>query len=167
MKFYRVLIFFVSIAVVQSCKKPEVISDIPVISFQDLRTFGQDSALIRLQFQDGDGNFGINNSELTDTSSIFHECPNNFNLFCEYYEKRNGEWIHIPIDPCEQVPFYYSVPWIQPSGQNKTQKGEILVRLVPAYYLPGSFDTCRFEVYIKDRKMNTSNRVVSSVFLKP
>lgn len=161
------LLFVLFSALFSACLNVTTFPDEPELSFTSLTTH-PDSAVLKLQFTDGNGDFGIDNEEVEDTGSVFHDCPNSYNLRLEYFEKRNGIWVNVPRNPCEgQVGFYYTVPWVQPTGQNKTQQGEIKIVLTPAYYLISEFDTCRFEARIYDRAFNASPVVVTSVFTKP
>ena len=159
-------LFIFLLLVVTSCLKVESYPDGP--SVEDVRmTVNGDSAFLQVDFIDGDGNVGL---EQSDTSGVFNTCETRYNLFCVYEEKRNGIWLQISEDPClnpDAVPFYYRVPWASPPGQNKTQKGTIKVQMYPGYYLASGFDTCRFAVRICDRDLNFSNTVFSPVYLKP
>ena len=118
-------------------------------------------ATMVLSFTDGDGNFGL---EEGDTTGLFDPCIRRWNLYAEYYEKQNGEWVPIAIDPCDgpfpdgDVAFYYVVPWAKPTGQDQTQEGEIRIDM-PIWNLPSEFDTVMFKVKIVDRDMNESNVV--------
>ena len=159
-------LFIFLLLVVTSCLKVESYPDGP--SVEDVRmTVNGDSAFLQVDFIDGDGNVGL---EQSDTSGVFNTCETRYNLFCVYEEKRNGIWLQISEDPClnpDAVPFYYRVPWASPPGQNKTQKGTIKVQMYPGYYLASGFVTCRLAVRICDRDLNFSNTVFSPVYLKP
>lgn len=164
----RLLLFgsFLLAFAFSSCLKGEEYPPEPVLRFKSIRTT-PDSAILSFEFTDGDGNFGLRQE---DTSGAFDDCVRRYNLFCEYYELRNGQWVHVEIDPCENpnsVPFYYRVPLVEPTGQFKAQKGEIRVVITPFYYLPGGFDTCRFEARVMDRAFTTSNTVRTALFTKP
>ncbi|MEZ4799018.1 MAG: hypothetical protein R2809_04405 [Flavobacteriales bacterium] len=154
-----------SLALLNSCLKTEVIPTIPEIKFNSIQNFG-DSINILIDFTDGDGNFGL---EQGDTSGIFDDCLRTFNLYAEYYEKVNGEWVHTSLDPCANpnaVPFYYRVPWAKPTGQNPTQKGTITLAM-KTYYFPNDNDTLRFDIKIVDRDMQESNTISTAEILKP
>ncbi|MDG2245628.1 MAG: hypothetical protein P8L71_04645 [Flavobacteriales bacterium] len=146
------------------CLDPIQYPDEPVISFISLET-GQTGTLT-IGFTDGDGNIGLAQG---DTLAPF--CPDTcefyYNLFLEYYELQNGEWTHIPLDPeLGQVPFYYRVPEVTPTGQNQSLNGEIEIDM-PAYFLITDFDTCRFEIKLVDRSFNESNIELTNSFVKP
>jgi hypothetical protein len=147
-----------------SCLRKDEFPNTPSITFKSITTT-PDSAVILLDFVDGDGNFGITDA---DTTGIYDDCYERYNIYAEYYELRNGEWVWVQLDPCiEQIPWYYQVPFAEPTGQIKSQKGELRLLLEPTYYLTNAFDTCRFEIFIADRDRNLSNRVRTSVFYKP
>jgi hypothetical protein len=138
----------------------------PKISLKSFNT-SDSGAFVVLDFTDGDGNFGLNQS---DTSGTFALCNYRYNIFCEYYEKQNGVWQQIVLDPCLDpniIPFYYRAPVAQPLGQYKSQKGTIELTINPLYYLPSNFDTCKFEIHVIDRDLNSSNIVWTDEFLKP
>jgi len=159
-------LIFAAIAILAGCIRQETFPPEPVIRFKSIRTT-PDSAVITMTFTDGDGDFGLRQS---DTTGIFADCLRRYNLYFEYYELQNGEWVHFPIDPCADpnaVPFYYRVPWAEPSGQIKSQDGEITIVMTPFYFLPGPFDTCRFEIRAIDRSQKLSNVIRTSAFTKP
>lgn len=111
-----------------------------------------DSASLRFSFTDGDGDIGLDASDKAppfDSGSVYKN-----NLFLEYEELRNGEWVR----PNLILPFHYRIPRITPTGQNKALEGEIAVALEPWPIIPGSpFDTIRFSVVLLDRELHYSN----------
>ncbi|MCC6600388.1 MAG: hypothetical protein IT223_06905 [Crocinitomicaceae bacterium] len=162
----RILAVVIVLSLFASCLKRTEYPDEPTLKFKSLRTTA-DSAIITLEFIDGDGNFGLGQG---DTAGIFDDCLKRYNMYCEYFEQQNGVWVHRKIDPClnpNAVPFYYRIPYVEPTGQVKSQEGEIKVVMTPFYSLSGAFDTCRFEIHIADRSFNTSNTIVTSSYLKP
>lgn len=147
------------------CLKKEEYPNEPRIALESFVVV-PDSAILTFTFTDGDGNFGLKETEYLDTL----DCPKYFNLFCEYYEKENGQWVWTEQNPCtnpDSPTFYSRVPFAEPSGQFKAQKGE--VRLVmDEYYLDDSdYDTCKFEIYVVDYTQNRSNVVITQEFVKP
>ena len=124
-----------------------------------------DSATLTFTFTDGDGNFGLNDTNYTDAA----DCPKNYNLFCEYFEKINGQWVWTELNPCTNPyaqPFYSRVPFAEPSGQFKAQKGEVKL-VMDDYYLDSEYDTCKFEIYVVDLPQNKSNVISTQEFVKP
>jgi hypothetical protein len=123
----------------------------PRITDPVLRQFG-DSASLVVSFTDGDGDIGLgpsDNQPPFDTASTYF-----YNLFLEYEELRNGEWVRPPL----AIPFYYRIPRITPTGQNKALEGELAVALKPWPIIPGNpFDTIRFSVLLVDRALHLSN----------
>lgn len=136
------------------CLKPEKFPAEPRIEFKAFEQFG-DSASLVISFTDGDGDIGLDASDTQapfDTASTYY-----FNLFLEYYELRNGEWVQPPL----LLPYYYRVPRITPTGQNKALEGEIAVALKPWPINVPQFDTIRFSVMMVDRALNESNVVMT------
>ena len=154
------LILFAISLVFAGCLERETFPVEPRLTSGRLDITGSSATMV-LGFTDGDGNFGL---EQGDTSGAFEPCIRRWNLYAEYWEKRNGQWDSIPIDPCDgpfpdaDVAFYYVVPWAKPTGQDQTQEGEIRIDM-PVWSLPSEFDTVKFKVKIVDRDMNESNVV--------
>ncbi|MDZ4824636.1 MAG: hypothetical protein SH856_14355 [Flavobacteriales bacterium] len=166
-------IFFISALTalsLVSCLKPNEFPDEPALEFGEFLRYSDDSAKLILNFTDGDGNFGLT---AADTSGTYcSQCMAYYNLYCEYYELQNGQWVHLPLIPFlpfNQIAFYYRVPWVMPTGQEKAQQGEleITMRGNYGYWLESEFDTARFEIHIVDRSLNESNVVRTPAFIKP
>ena len=145
-----------------SCTKKEVYPDIPVISFSkvELRDTtetvgesGNKAKLCRINFSiiDGDGNIGIKKGE--DTTS--HD------FFAEIFQKKNGE-----IQKIELVaPYKFRLPYIEPEGQNKLLKADIMIDFIFNYYNNSLlYDSVMYKFYINDRDGNISNTVETPVF---
>ena len=149
------------------CLETTSFPDEPEITFQDFVQY-PDSAIVTIGFTDGDGNVGLNKADTTG-SYCTNGCLFYWNFFCEYYEKVDGEWVHQFIDwtDPDELPFYYRVPRVVPTGQNPSLEGEIEVVMKPFYYLISENDTARFEIRIADRDLNVSNTVTTPTFVKP
>lgn len=147
------------------CETPVSLPPEPHLTSIELLTNGESGTLI-IGFEDGDGNFGL---EQSDTTGVFcPSCPNHHNVFCNYQEWRNGEWTLVELDPeLGQVPFFYRAPLIAPTGQNKAQRGTITVDLEPRYYLSSAWDTLRFSVFIVDRDLQSSDTLITASVTKP
>ena len=102
------------------CETPVSLPPEPRLTSIELLTQGESGTLL-LGFEDGDGNFGL---EQADTTGAFcPSCPFHHNVFCVYQEFRNGEWVSIELNTdLGEVPFFYRAPLISPTGQNKTQR---------------------------------------------
>ena len=112
-----------------------------------------DSASVTISFTDGDGDIGLSTSDTQapfDTGSTYY-----YNLFLEYFEMHEGEWTAPPL----ALPYYYRVPRITPTGQNKALEGEISVALKPWPIAVAPHDTVRFSVMLVDRELHESNVV--------
>jgi hypothetical protein len=148
-----------------SCLKRESYPDTPAIVMREERYLG-DSAYISIDFTDGDGDFGLNAGEFEGEN---YDCARYYNVFMKYFELNNGVWELYELDPCideDYVPYYFRVPYAEPTGQNKTQKGFVEVE-IGNWAVNTGRDTCRFEIYFVDRAQNRSNVIYSKTLVKP
>jgi len=138
-----------------ACKPDECDQEVPELEFKSLaRT--QDSLLLTVTFKDCDGDIGLTQS---DTAA-----PYDFNFFIYYNELINGEWVERNfLDP--ELPLHTRVPELEPKGGSKTLEGDIEVTLLN--FKKGLADTIRYEMVLRDRALNESNRVVSSTIVAP
>lgn len=162
-----IYISVILILLLSGCLKRESLPDIPNLVSHRFE-IAPDSAVLYLDFTDGNGDFGL---EEGDTSGVFSECLRKYNLYAEYYEMQDGEWTLIEIDPCDggptdnDNPFYYRIPWAKPTGQNQTQEGEIKIAMND-WFLASDYDTIKFTVKIVDRSMNESNTIEVGPYVK-
>ncbi len=140
------LVIFVSV----SCKKPQELSPIPEIKFNDFVSM-QDSAVITIDFTDGDGDIGLSDDDVNP--------PYDFNFYLEYFEWNGTAWEPGINALGDTIVFQYRVPVLTPTGRNKALEGEIEVTIEPIYYNPASpnSDTIRYRVKLLDRNLNESN----------
>lgn len=150
--FLAILALMVNISSCRTDECDQIIPDIELERFVQYR----DSANLVITFKDCDGDIGLTDEQ---TEGDFR-----YNLFVDYYELQNGVWVVNDSLP----PFlYYRVPFIDPEGSSKIMEGEIEIKLFN-YYNPSSpFDTIRYEIELKDRSLNTSNRIVTPIYLSP
>jgi hypothetical protein len=162
------LLIIITPLFLEGCMDLESFPNEPQIAFKTFSVSADGSgAKLIFSFTDGDGNFGLNQE---DTSGVFADCQTRYNVFCDYYEKQNGTWTKVSLDPCLDpniIPFYYRAPVAVPEGQYKAQKGTVTLDIQPVYYLPSSFDTCKFKVHVIDRSLNQSNEIETGEFYKP
>ncbi|MEI7723664.1 MAG: hypothetical protein WCK09_01100 [Bacteroidota bacterium] len=145
----------VSIALLlSSCMKKEVYPDIPEIAFQSFTTEFDSTmyakrGFLTISFKDGNGDIGLRPDQKMppfDTGSIYY-----YNYIIDYYEKQNGTFVKIELNP----PFNARIPYLTPDDPNKAIKGIIVdtLSLNPAPL----YDTVKFKFYIYDRALNKSN----------
>ncbi len=146
----------------QFCEEPEDYPKEPKVSFENFKQNGDSTALLTVSFTDGDGNIGLDKGDTTgkySSDSKYH-----YNLFLEYYEKQNGEWVHRKLQP----PFYYRIPPLEPEGKSKALEGEVEVTLEPLYFDPVSpYDTIKYSIQLVDRDLNESNVVETDPIITP
>lgn len=164
MKLFRPLsVIFVTafVAVVSSCVKEKQFPPQPVIAFDRFETFGNDSADCYITFQDGDGDIGIPQGDLTSADDLKMK-----------YLYKDGTGTFVPVDSSFGTPqfdtlFYsYRVPNITPDGQYKALDGEIKIKLRAAPIF-GPHDVVKFEITLKDRAGNKSNTVSTNEITVP
>lgn len=137
-----------------SCHKIEKLPAIPSIEYTSFSIFDTTDILgnkskggrLRFRFQDGDGDLGL--PVVTDSLA------DSTNLFFTLYRKINGVITLAPAnDPLK--PASYRIPYMYRQGQNKILKGTISVTFLYLFYNQG--DTIRYDFYLKDRALNSSN----------
>lgn len=154
------------ITLLVGCIETEPVSSVPEITFKSFElfvaydTFQEKDMLfgkLKFDFVDGDANIGIYYLE---DSNSWNE--NNYNVFLKPYEKINFQYIKVP-DDTTKPPLYYNISHndkLDRAGQNKTIKGTITINI--EYLLIPSYDTIRYEFYIRDRHKNNSNVEVTT-----
>jgi len=160
------ILFIVIIATLFcACRKPNIYPDTPEILDGKLEKYpfkvndeNYEGAKLIFGFKDGDGDIGLNGDDLYppfDESSIYH-----FNLFIDYYEKQNGEFVKIDwkLKDGDTVPFSLNARIPRLSKQLKEPIDGEITHFIP-YYYPNSSksDTMKLVFYIVDRKLNKSN----------
>lgn len=153
------------LTVLAGCRKEEKFPDEPRIAYARFEQF-TDSSSLTITFTDGDGDIGLSDTDVNppfDTGSTFYN-----NLFLKLEGRRNGEWETPPFD----VDLNYRIPYLTPTGQNKTLKGEISVALSNSVLAIGQgtggsniYDAVRFEIKLVDRALHESNTALSGEIL--
>lgn len=153
-----------------ACQKEECEDPIPVISLEKVEL---NNSVPKVTFSviDCDGDIGL---EEADTAGAFQ-----YNTFVDIRPFRNGAWddeiwnyvdtsfrevfdsagLVIRFDTIiDTLNYYYRVPFIDNNSRTEIYEAEVDLELGTSYF---GFDTFRFEIYIKDRALNSSNVVVS------
>ncbi len=141
-----------------ACKKEDPTPVPPQIKFMDAR-FSDDQTytIVRFEFYDEDGDLGLKQEENTGEQE--------FNLFIDYYEKQNGNWKLItPLiiynnttSNFDTTELHLRVPFIKNESQVALE-GETEVKLLYDF----NADTFRYEMYLKDRALQSSNIITTS-----
>ncbi|MBK9477519.1 MAG: hypothetical protein IPN99_01395 [Bacteroidetes bacterium] len=151
-----VFIWLLAVLVFAACKKHSSYPVEPEISFKSFEKFGKDSARLIISFTDGDGDIGLGQGDTAE--------PYLFNFYTRYYQKINGVFTEKTLSP----PFNYRIPILYSGKKPKSLEGDILITyLAPIYFPTSSSDTIQYEVYIKDRALNTSNSVRTGEIIFP
>ena len=138
--------------ITNSCKKIEEYPIEPHIEFVDfIKLYNEslgvfDKAILKISYTDGDGDIGLTEADTLP--------PYDFNLFIDYFELRNGEFVLVEdLFP----PLHGRIPMLTPNGIHKAIKGEIEDLLDLNYF--SNIDTVKYQVYIMDRELHKSNVV--------
>lgn len=155
MKYILITTSLITMLLLSSCIKEEILPPQPQIKVLDFISYSSDSAECIISFEDGDGDIG--NFE-GDTKK---------NMFLYYYakDKATGEFVMGDGDKdtpkIDTVLFDYTIYNLTPKGSNKTLKGEIKAKISTVYYNP--FDeSYKYFIYITDRAGNISNKVFTN-----
>lgn len=168
MKSIRFYIFICLLFLLHSsCTRQTTYPDTPIISYNSFTPFyfGSsakiDSAYLRINFTDGNGDIGYPAQQ--------ENAPHNFYAIALLYTYKTKTYDSF-------VPFMYNIPDITPSGSNKALKGIIQINLESflqqyvndVFIQNPSFDTVadqhniEFKVWLYDRMGNKSNILITS-----
>lgn len=152
---------------VLSCSKEETGSEIPSISYSGYEKFqnglGKDSLLvIRFNFEDGNGDIGYTEA---DTNSPFRIGePYFYNLHNDFYGKMNGAKLYY-IDGFSNDTIRYNqrLQSITPEGKYKGISGSMELRVDFSLLLLNGYspDKVQLELWLNDRALNESNRILT------
>lgn len=151
----------------EGCKKEESFPPEPSIEFSEFRQLGHDSAQVVISFTDGDGDIGLSQG---DTTAPFNSTSKYYyNFFMRYYYQDSlGNFkpylAYLNNDTIlDTLDFKYRVPNLTQNDQLESLTGDIIVTLYPftLYHAPGH-QVIRYEIYIVDRELHESNKVMSN-----
>jgi len=160
----RIFLFFISlILALSACSLHETYPELPQVSFKQIMLKDTTDALnnkklLQLTFRliDGNGDMGLKKS---DTISPFVD-EYHYNCYVTMFEYINGQ----PVEVQLAAPFNYRIPYIEPQGQNKLLKADILLDLdFTKYDGEYLYDSVMFEFFVYDRSLNQSNIAVTPV----
>ncbi len=153
------VLFFTGLA---GCIKEDQYPIIPRIEFGSFATAkdinGKDSlGAVTITYTDGDGDIGLYSWDTIE--------PRKYNFYLKFMQVVNKQLVEVkPVD--STITFNSRIPILTPAGRNKNIKGNITMYLELYFARPLlKSDTVAFEIYIKDRALNSSNVVESPLFL--
>ncbi len=139
-----------------SCKKKDKYPPEPEITFKSFEKFGADSAHLVISFTDGDGDIGLTQSDTAE--------PFLFNFYTSYFQKKNGVFSEKVLP----IPLNFRIPILNTGKKSKSLEGDISITFLKPYYFPSSsIDTIKYQLFIKDRAQNESNRVETTEIVVP
>lgn len=162
-RYSNILFFFLGIFLLSACNDEDELPDEPVINEI---SYDSNSKELLINFTDGDGNFGLADSDTLPPYQAFEdtvagtENPFHHNLWLDTYVKRNGEFELLDFPGTLD----FRVPVLTPAGQNKQLRVRISydvgVDLNDFAIVSDNFnygDTVKFNVILVDRDLNQSN----------
>jgi len=169
MKHFAAVVILVSVSLTvffSGCKREVTFPPEPAITFKEFKKLGNDSAQIIISFTDGDGDIGLAQDDTFPPHN--NGSKDYYNFFMRYYYKdTNGNFVpylaYLNTDTVlDTLDFNYRVPYLTQNGQKESLTGDIIITMqpFPIYYVNGH-QTIRYEIYIRDRELNQSNKVMS------
>ncbi|MFI5149036.1 MAG: hypothetical protein ACHQRM_04835 [Bacteroidia bacterium] len=163
-------LFLILTVIGVSCKREESFPVVPVISLVEFKGYGNDSAICRINFTDGDGDIGL---DPFDTIAPYNRNSKYFNdLFLVYYYDTLGVWKPFNIHPADTaqskfdtLQYTYRIPNLTQNGQAKALQGEIKVKIPAPYAIP--HQTYKYTILLVDRALHRSNIVESPSMKAP
>lgn len=136
------------------CEKEENYSDIPEITYLSSKVeIGKDSnqndiwkCTIKFEFKDGDGDVGVDPSDKSLKNCFFTQ-----------FDKIDDVFVKV-VPPNPEANLYYSIPYVEPTGSTKQQKGTISVEIDLLINIQKA-DTVKYRFYIKDKALHTSDTI--------
>ncbi len=159
------LLFSTLLMLFSSCFKEQKYSEVPEIEFVDFLQIG-DSAKISFTFQDGEGDIGLADEQITapfNPGSKYY-----YNVYMVYYEKDDVHgWVVGKDINGDSIVFKNRIKPIY-SGKPKGLKGKIIATIESIYYNPFSLesDTIKYKIQLIDRAFHASNWVESNEIIR-
>jgi hypothetical protein len=143
------------------CRKDLHISDVPSITFDQYyklksATSPYDSlVIVDIDFEDGDGDFGLS---LSDTASPFRIGDAYFNnVFVEYLRGNNGVYTHQVTGTSDTLNYNDRVTDLKPESRVKAILGTLHIKVSPTITSGAPPDSIKLNVFIVDRQLHRSN----------
>ncbi len=169
MRFNKILPLFLLVACL-GCFSVPVYDRSPAIEFADIQNFlridersggYKDSVVISVRFRDGDGDLGYDSWEIDSLKK--KGVASNF--IVTQYRKNKGKYeVFTPVEPYDE--FFHRLSGDKPGPI----EGVIHYSGIQVYhsFYPYPKDTVKFEISIRDRLGNLSNKVMTdSVVIRP
>lgn len=145
--------------VVSSCYKEPTFELQPEIEFNDIEKMiridlfsgaNKDSVIIELQFQDGDGDLGLN-----EVDKALAQETDDYNYIVTSFEKKNGTFVEVP----PLIPLSGYFPQLKLDDKTGPIEGTLYYTIEFLHPFTPINDTVKFTVQLKDRAGNLSNMV--------
>jgi hypothetical protein len=148
-----------------SCFKKNKFPSAPKISFDSFEITG-DSARLVFSFEDGEGDIGLEDNQISapyDLNSFYY-----YNLYLVYYEKKDvGGWQPGTDLAGDSIVFANRLRPIY-TGKKKSISGTIDYTIEPIFYnlVSPDSDTIKYRILLIDRALNKSNWIETQEIVK-
>lgn len=145
--------------VVSSCYKEPDFPTQPEIEFKDISKSiridqftgaNKDSVVVSLVFRDGDGDLGMNSTEIANA-----EKTSDFNYVVRVFRRQRGQFVE--FQPF--LPYSGFFPRLKTDDKIGPIEGTLSYSIDFFHPFTPKRDSIQFQIYIKDRAGNTSNTV--------
>ncbi|TAE46255.1 MAG: hypothetical protein EAZ31_08120 [Cytophagia bacterium] len=159
-----IISIFLTIFFGRCYNKPDF-SNVPFISFVSIEKFvitnqittaKNDSVVIKIKFQDGDGDLGLDQADTLGTFG--NGKPNQFNYRIQVLQKSGSTFIPLPL-PDPSFTFDARFPRLEDRGRKNPLEGTLDRNIK---FTQSSFATntiVKFKIKIYDRALNVSNEI--------
>jgi hypothetical protein len=157
-----------------ACQSPPEFSKIPEITFNNIVKYHQtktatitsgDSINITINFQDGDGDLGLDAKDTVPPYFVDHKKTavyNNLNI--SMYTRKNNQWVKLVFN--SKLDLNAQFPRFQSGNKKSPLKGTMDYNFIIPDFTPNNFpikknDTIKFDINILDRALNKSNTITT------
>ena len=159
-----------------SCKKASTPAPAPpVISFASFTITDNENAILTFNFNDPDGDIGLNQSDTTGVYALGQVGNSDFYMRYYYLSPTTGNYMpfhqqfgSVPNPLSDSMIFAYRIPFVTDNIKSKTLDGQIIINIA-GYTASAYVDSLahfRYEFWMYDRAMHKSNVVTTPGFYK-
>lgn len=157
----KIILGLVIVLGISSCIKKDNFPNVPVITFNNLRVNDTGSAILTVNFTDGNGLVGSN---ATGATPNFYAVPmfDSLNKFYPFIDPLNNDKVM-----GDTVFEGYVIPDITPSGPNKELSGQIQIVMTSGLWYYRAGQTIEFRIWMVDQLGNHSNTIITPTVVSP
>jgi len=183
LQFFKTIVFVLLVAITSvSCNSLPDLSNSPKITYKSLRFVKGtntvfDTMYLTLEFEDGNGDLGLESAETTGNFTLFKSDgsinENHYNMLIRPFIKAKGAKEFTEKFLCDNPPcpnnYNGRFPRLLFDGTEKPMKGELVYNFISSNFgydnLGIADSVVRFEIFIRDRALNKSNTITTDTVL--